>query len=374
MKKFIWPLSLTLLITGFVLAAKPATAARVFAYPAEMEAAINETFVIDIRLDSEQEIINAVQAQINFPADLLEVVDVDRGNSFLELWVEEPQIDNKTGQVSFVGGIPQGSYVVEGNLLTLTFRVKSAGSAIVSFNGQNTSVHLNDPLGTAAEISFENGLYALGNPMALNIVINSSTHPDEDQWYQNNFVEFDWNTREEAAYSYTLSINPTAEPDETFDTNEGQASFEEVNDGTHYFILKEILPGDDWELVGRRRVKIDKTPPLPITTNFGQHQNIAEGKIFLAFSTTDVGSGVDRYELTEGDDIYTDVTSPYVLADQNRTSDIVIKVIDKAGNIRTTTLPAQNQTTKQALPLWVIIVIAVIAVVAITTYILKKSK
>ena len=85
-----------------------AQAAMLYLDPASGDYGAGDTFVVNIRLDNENECINVADVKTRFPTDLLRVSDFSKGGSILTLWVEEPTIDNTKGIVSFSGGIPAG--------------------------------------------------------------------------------------------------------------------------------------------------------------------------------------------------------------------------------------------------------------------------
>jgi len=77
--------------------------------------------------------------------------------------------------------------------------------------------------------------------------------------------------------------------------------------------------------------------------------NVYGGKYFLAFSTTDKGSGIDHYEVLEVPShkmvgvvsSWQVATSPYLLQDQSLTSDIYVRAVDHAMNFIIVKLPAR---------------------------------
>ena len=129
-----------------------------------------ETFFVDVRIDTQGECFNAVEASINYPPNLLEAIDFNQGNSILSLWVNPPSIDRTTGIVSFAGGVP-GGYCGEipgiagkTNLLgKIAFKTSSQTTkketAKASFGA--SQVLLNDGLGTAAKLSTEPAVFTI---------------------------------------------------------------------------------------------------------------------------------------------------------------------------------------------------------------------
>lgn len=305
-------------------------AAILSAYPDHRTVSLGETFTVDIRLNSEQEVINAVTTTIIYPKDLLELVSVSRGGSFLTLWPVEPTIDANSGTVTLTGGIPNGSYVVDGKILTLTFATKDSGGVEVKFDTSISQVLLNDGLGTPAKITLNSGIYKID---ALNFTtITSPSHPDENAWYRNRNVTFEWPTTKNAEYSYAMSINPDEVPDDTAERTNGQATFENVADGTNYFILKERQQNQAWQVIGRRRVQIDATAPESIIASINQDNTVLVGQYYLAFNTTDAASGIDHYDIVENDTTYSNVTSPFILKKQDPDGWLTVTAYDRAGN------------------------------------------
>jgi len=129
-----------------------------------------DTFIAEIRLNTEGEYINTVKVNLNFPKDLLEVRDFSQGNSVLTLWIETPStanIDtiNREGLVSFSGGIPAGYQGWDGLLGRIVFRVRETPTpnlgvgvnAKVEFL-ESSKVLLNDGFGTEAGLKREEAI------------------------------------------------------------------------------------------------------------------------------------------------------------------------------------------------------------------------
>jgi hypothetical protein len=305
-------------------------AAILSAYPDHRTVSLGETFTVDIRLNSEQETVNAVTTTIIYPKDLLELVSVSRGGSFLTLWPDGPTIDTTSGTITLTGGIPNGSYVVDGKILTITFAPKDSGGVEVTFDAALSQVLLNDGLGTPAKLTLNSGIYKIDD---LNFtLITSPSHPDENSWYRNRKATFEWPTTKNTEYSYTLSINPDEVPDDTAERTNGQANFENIADGTHYFILKERQQNKTWQVVGRRRIQIDATAPEPIAASINQDNTVLVGQYYLAFNTTDATSGLDHYDILENTTTYRNATSPFILKNQDPESWLTVTAYDRAGN------------------------------------------
>ena len=362
-----------------------AQGARLYLEPANGQYHRGDTFIAEVKLDTESEEINTAQVNLTFPQNLLEVVDFSEGNSILTLWPEEPSFSNQNGQISFSGGVPNGYQGTDGLLGKIIFRVVSRsvsrGFAEVVFQ-DDSQVLLNDGFGTPAKLSFREGNYEIVERPKELPVISSKTHPDQNKWYKSTTLYLHWDLVEGAEYSYLLSRDSLAEPDETPDKPEGELiwmgdmkyDFEKEGDGIYYFSLRQKLLAEDWQKeVSRFRVMIDATPPEEFKPEIGQDPAVFEGKYFIAFFTTDVGTGVDYYEVLEADERgyqrgttlkaeWKRAESPYLLEDQSLQSIIKVRAVDKAGNERVAEIIPPYKITWKEILLGIIIV-AMIGVV-----------
>jgi hypothetical protein len=119
----------------------------------------------------------------------------------------------------------------------------------------------------------------------------------------------------------------------------------------------------------------DKTPPLDFAITIGENPSVFEGKKFINFNTTDTGSGMDYYTVSEGDSAPQRATSPYVLQDQSVKSVIKVYAYDKAGNVRIATLaPLAKTSNKKAIVLWIVIISAIIILTIVLIRFRKNKK
>jgi len=134
----------------------------------------NDTFVVEVRLDTEGEEINAVDVPLQFSSEILEALDFSKGNSLLTLWVLEPQITE--GEIVFSGGRP-GGFSGDGILGRITMRGKETGKAHMGF-GDEMRILLNDGVGTKAEVSVFPGNYEIITKPENLPIISSRSHAD----------------------------------------------------------------------------------------------------------------------------------------------------------------------------------------------------
>ncbi|MFA6908549.1 MAG: cohesin domain-containing protein [Patescibacteria group bacterium] len=354
--------------------AHAAHAAELYVYPQEYDIVPGDTITVEVRVDGKFDSVNVVKARIVYPPDLLRVEDLSSRGSFLHLWAEEPDDDALAGVITFTGGIERGSYVIGGKALTITFRALTQGTATVTIDPHTSAVFRNDGRGTQAELTTTAGTYHIIDSVADPLVITSPTHPEEYTWYRSRVFTATWPITANEEWSYVVTKNPFEIPDDFPDTPVGQVTFENLDDGVHYFILKRRIPGSPWKIVGRRRVRVDGTPPSIPQYAIGQDASLFEGKRFVAFSSFDTASGIAQYEVIEGSTATRPATSPYVLLDQLEQTGLRIRAIDQAGNTSEVVIREETAVRKLAIG-WIVAGALFVAVcVLVIVWFLRKKE
>ncbi len=165
----------------FLFSHVPAWAALLYLEPSNGRYQPGDTFMIDVKIDTEGECINAVEANLGFSNDILQAVDFSRGESILNIWVKNPQIQQEAGLISFSGGIP-GGYCgripgdpgTSDSLGKIIFKIPGT---IIKEPGENISevkfldssqVLLNDGLGTPADLKTKGAIIDISGSGAEN--------------------------------------------------------------------------------------------------------------------------------------------------------------------------------------------------------------
>lgn len=141
----------------------------------------DEIFSLQVMIDTEKECINTVKGEIEFNKDMLEVVNFTTGNSILTLWLQYPEIDQNSGKISLIGGIP-GGYCGplpgdpgELNLLLKIFlKAKRYGIANLRFS-EELQVLLNDGLGTPAKLTTKEASFE---------ILSEKTETPRQEWQE----------------------------------------------------------------------------------------------------------------------------------------------------------------------------------------------
>ncbi len=278
----IYARAVSLVFVGMCFFCGPAVhAALLYLDPAESNIYRGDTETIKLRIDTDEgECINTVDATIRFSA-AIRAVDVSRGESILNLWLQDPKIDEEARTITFAGGVPGGycGRIAGDPKLTnviAEFAFRSPGFSIGADSnektaditvGEETQVLLHDGLGTRAEL----------RTMPARLVL--------------------------------------------LDTPGAEAR-------------------DSWT----DQVVDDEIPPSDFVVTLAQEGTAFSGKYFITFNSQDKQSGIDHYEVMEepfddfnlfrwgrADAPWVTTESPYVLKDQSLNSTIRVKAVDKAG-------------------------------------------
>jgi len=276
-------------------------AAELYLESSEENYYVNETFITNIRIDvGNNESINAIEAYLKFPNDILEVKDFSTGNSILT-FIEEPKIDQEQGLISFVGIIPGGysgripGDPGESNLLgKIIFYSISPGIAEIIFKDSSQAL-LSDGEGTSANLTDKGIIVDVQKIDDINLV--------KDEWKKelekDNVLPEDFNPEIiKIDGKYYLSFTA-----------------KDKNSGIDYY---EISEKNFWESINKL-------------------------------------SGVGKWA---------DAESPYLLKDQSLSNRIEIKAVDKAGNERIVKLPATYSLPwYKNYFIWVILIITIAYVI-----------
>lgn len=109
----------------------------------------NNELKVDILLDSNGEEINAIEATLVFPANILQLKNINDGDSVISLWIRRPQIGTSSSAINFSGIIP-GGYSGKGKIFQVTFAI--VGNGFADFALRDARVLLNDGVGSAAKL------------------------------------------------------------------------------------------------------------------------------------------------------------------------------------------------------------------------------
>lgn len=324
-----------------------AAGASLYLSPATGTFFIGSTFDVSIFVNTGGNNINVVKVDLKFDPKKLQIASPTAGKSFISVWISQPTYSNINGMASFQGGIPSpGINTSSGLVSTITFRAISSGETIVSIL-DSSQVFLNDGKGTNILTSLGQGVYNIAIPPPEGPKVFSSTHPDQNKWYNNNSPFFSWEKEEWVTdFSYSIDDNFYGVPDNISEGDHTSVSYIDLKDGIWYFYIK-AKKGDAWGGASHYLVQVDTTSPATFPLNFEPFlgsPTITSREPIVSFITTDALSGLSHYELktinlTETGkkkieaEFFIEVSSPYKLPLLGLGEyQILVRAYDLAGN------------------------------------------
>lgn len=298
------------------LAAQSASAASLFFVPSTGEFALSKEIVADLKIDSEGIGVNAAQATIRFPSDMLEVKSIDKTDSAFSFWLEEPSFSNADGAITFIGGTPYGVSGASIHVLRVTFISKGSGIAPITFS--DAAVTASDGSGTNILSKTSDASFTISpikeipvitpptkiirepapaSSLPVQPVVRISLYPDPTGWHNiSNVFTAAWDLpRDISTVGTALNKQPDYEPRETeglFDNK----MFQALSDGVWYLHVR-FKNKVGWGLPAHYRLAIDTKTPLPFeitTQESGETDNPAPT---LSFKADDALSGIAVYQV-----------------------------------------------------------------------------
>ncbi len=348
---------LTIILGVILFFAGTAQAATLFFTPGTGEFGLDKEIVVDLKIDSESVGVNAGQATIRFPKEMLEVKSVDKTDSVFNFWLEEPSFSNTDGVITFVGGTPYGISGASINVLRITFTTKSTGTAVLSF--ADSAVTASDGSGTnVLSKSKEAGFTITGETVPPVItpptqikrepapavglpakpVVSVSLYSNPAEWYgHSNAFTTTWALPLDVSYVAT-ALNK--QPNYTPSVKEGlfdNKMYQALSDGIWYLHVR-FQNDIGWGPTTHYRLAVDTKTPLPFEITSNESETTDNPTPEFVFKTNDALSGMREYRARVDNENWItipakDFKGSYKLAPQNPGKHhLTIRAVDNAGN------------------------------------------
>lgn len=321
--RYYWPAVITMAVFLFLVPVV-ASAATLFVSPSTGTFRSGETFTATVRVNTQGSPVNAAEGTLKFDPNFIRVQSLTADGSIFNLNVQDPEFSNTQGTINFAGVILNPGYNgSSGTLLTIRFVARAAGSTAVTFT--SGAVLANDGAGTNITNGLSGGNYVIvgqqeASPAtdnepppttagdALLPVVTSPTHPNSDRWYTSNDPRFTWILPSGVnGVSWLIAENATGNPGNLLDGLVDEVSFEDVEDGLHYFHIKFQRNGA-FGPIAHYAFRVDTKPPLPFTIRrLADDDDDTNPQPFLAYETSDETSGVQKYRMRIGSGDWFDV-------------------------------------------------------------------
>ncbi|MDD2647063.1 MAG: cohesin domain-containing protein [Patescibacteria group bacterium] len=331
---------------AFIIANAQGPQAKLYFTPASGSYEIGKTFSIRLAVESKTQAINLVQGDLNF-SNNLEVTSISKDGSIVSFWFDEPKFSNSTDTVSFSGGIPNPGYTGTGRVLTINFRAKTAGSAylrissaqVLANDGEGTNILSSS--GSANLTIYDSGLPKpvpeknITPPAGLQLKISSTTHPDQQKWYNLKNLSLSWVWQQGITdFSYVLDKNSETTPDNTGEGLSTSVSYKDIKDDVWYFHIKSKLNGQ-WSKVFHYKVQVDTGLPVILSVEFLPQREYYQPDPTIKVTGQDQLSGIGSLEvkIDSGDFVKSSNVQEYKVPPQNSGSHIAtIRLCDQALN------------------------------------------
>lgn len=167
----------TFVLLALVVFAPSLWAADVRLTTLNSELPIQETFLVDVIVDS-KESINALEGKLTYSVSMFKVKEIRDGGSVVNFWLERPE-DSGNGEISFSGITPGGFSGSDKKIFSVVFQSIKLGEAKLDL--KDLKVLLNDGEGTAAStVSFGVALKIVATGAALPVKVLEDKEVPED--------------------------------------------------------------------------------------------------------------------------------------------------------------------------------------------------
>ena len=127
--------------------------------------------------------------------------------------------------------------------------------------------------------------------------------------------------------------------------NDGKGTVDKSSVSSFTLSVEQLGSGEQNHNEWKDVVAADKTSPEEFIIESGSDPSVFDGKKFITFHTKDLESGIDHYEVIEGDLPAVRSDGQYVLLNQNANQKITVIAYDKAGNNRVVVFNYENMQT-----------------------------
>ncbi|KKU34809.1 MAG: hypothetical protein UX56_C0016G0010 [Candidatus Azambacteria bacterium GW2011_GWD2_46_48] len=358
---------IVLFATGVFAYSPAASAATLFISPPSAEVGTGDKLTLDIKIDSEGVGLNAAQAVIRFPNDILEATGLDKTGSAFSFWLEEPNFSNADGVISFIGGIPYGVTGGSIQVLKVTFTAKGTGSgsltvsdaAVTASDGSGTNI-LSKTVSASFMVVPKKVVPPTPVPAPVEVVpppveivrkpvptgklpvkpaLNIQLYPDETRWYNLTSV---FNVAWELPLDVTgittaLNNQPNYVPPKKSEGLFENKAFPSLADGVQYLHV-HFQNNVGWGPAAHYRLAVDTQPPLPFDISAIEGESSDSPTPTLQFGTNDALSGLKEYQIRIGDGElikvsaadYTGIYALPILTPGKR--QVIVKAVDNAEN------------------------------------------
>jgi len=300
--------------------------------PASGTLGLNQEFSVHLHIDSSGATVNAAQATLAFPSNIIQIQSIIKDDSIFNFWLQDPEFSNDAGTISFIGGTPNGVSGSSLQVIKINFITKGVGNAAVSFidgaitaaDGQGTNV-LGSSNGATFIISsaitapptliapgeepapvapiiiptpvpiIRQAIQVTGLPTTPQIAV--SLYPDQNRWY-NLISSFNviWSLPPDISnIATTFNRNPAYVVPEVSEGLFDSKRYPEIQEDGVYYIHVRFKNNQGWGATAHYRIAVDTQPPLAFSIQVQGGVSSDDPTPLLIFQTGDALSGIENY-------------------------------------------------------------------------------
>ena len=144
-----WLIPIAVLLVGVLLSISSGVKGQTVLYvdPAGGTFKVGDEIEVTVKLKSQAE-INAVEAKLKIVKgeDILQVVDINKSDSLIPLWISDPVFSVEEKLINFAGIVPVKGFKGEGKILSIKVKALKPGEVNIDF--PSAAVLANDGQGT----------------------------------------------------------------------------------------------------------------------------------------------------------------------------------------------------------------------------------
>lgn len=346
-KKYFLPF---LILMCFFTHAISVTAASLYMTPSSAQPAVGDTVTLRVYVNTQSVSVNTVEGVVKFDPSLLQVVSVNKSNSIVNIWIEEPSFSNSAGTISFNGGMtPPGYTGSSGEIFSITAKMKKEGSTALSLSGisvrksdgsgadvassanaNGTSLTSKTKVAVEPVVEVKKPVATVAQPLTKPVLV-SATHPDQNSWYKSGDVDITWVKNAQApGAQIVFDSNQNSIAAGPIQYNVTKKSLRGVRDGISYVHVRYVSAAGVSD-TAHFAIQVDGIPPEPIKVS-----TTTEGILIQSF---DAHSGIAYADVSIDNASSTrvypkDGALVFVPAKDLVTGEYSTKiaVVDKAGN------------------------------------------
>lgn len=291
---------------------------------------VGDTFVVNVNLNPAGSSVDTARSILSFSSDIISAVNVSLGGA-LDSPSPGNSINNSSGTISWGGFTVDRQLTSSGLFARATFKANAVGEAVISVNSSSRIISDGNEVGNPSGYNqVKVSIIPATNDGNELLQLSSTTHPNQEVWYQSTTAQFTWNTIPNATYLWHWDREPETIPAQV--SKEPNKTIRNIKSGIWYFHLQAKLSDGNITKPIHYRVQVDNVKPNPIEPYLDVND---QQQLTVRFATTDYHSGVTTYDLRVNQEDIENAPNPYILRGLNVGENfIVVTAYDAAGNVR----------------------------------------